>query len=149
MKAYQYTADGYFLEECEDYGFLPNNATHTVPEVREGYVPRWNGTAWEQVENHKDEQGYLDGQPYTIKDFGPYPVGWSKTPPEPTEEEAAQQAIAQIKARLREIDSESARPLRAIAAGSATEEDTAKLAALDAEAVALRVELEEMGVEDV
>ncbi len=148
MKAYQYTADGYYLGECEDFGFLPNNATHTAPEEKEGFISHWNGAAWEQVENHKDEQGYLDGQPYTIKEYGPYPVGWSATPPEPTEDEQLQQEVERIKARLREIDSESSRPLRAIAAGSATVEDTAKLAALDAEAVALRTELAEMGGEE-
>lgn len=49
--------------------------------------------------------------------------------------------IAEIKTRLLEIDSESIRPLRAIAAGTATEFDTNKLTALETERAALVVEL--------
>ena len=47
----------------------------------------------------------------------------------------------QIKNRLSQIDLESVRPLRAKAYGTATPEDDATLAALEQEAVALRVEL--------
>lgn len=83
-EAYQYTADGYYAEKIEDYGLLPNNATHTAPVFRAGFIPRWTGAAWEQVEDHKGEEGYVDGQPHTIKDYGPYPAGWSKTLPPPT-----------------------------------------------------------------
>jgi hypothetical protein len=141
-KAYQYTADGYFAGEVEDYGLLPNNATHTpAPEAQEGYIARWTGAAWEQVENHKGETGYVDGQPYTIKDYGPYPDGWSADPPEPTPAELAKQRRAEILARLAEIDAASIRPLRAIAQGEAVQADTDKLAALDAEAAGLRTEL--------
>jgi hypothetical protein len=87
-KAYQHTADGYFAGEVEDYGFLPNNATHIpAPDAQEGYIAHWTGEAWEQVEDHKGETGYVNGEPYTIKDYGPYPDGWSDTPPPPTPEE--------------------------------------------------------------
>ena len=50
---------------------------------------------------------------------------------------------AEIAARLVQIDAESVRPLRAKVAGNATGDDDAKLAALDAEAAALRVELKD------
>lgn len=64
----------------------------------------------------------------------------------PNEEKirARQKAVrtAEIKARLSEIDFESIRPLRAKADGNSTEEDEAKLSALEAEAVTLREELE-------
>lgn len=49
-----------------------------------------------------------------------------------------------ISARLAQVDTESVRPLRAKAAGNATAADDSKLAALDAEAAALRVELKGM-----
>ena len=49
---------------------------------------------------------------------------------------------AEIKERLAEIDFESIRPLRAKEAGNPSEEDEAKLSALEAEAVTLREELE-------
>lgn len=140
-KAYQYDASGYFAGEAVDYGLLPNNATYTAPTEQDGYIPRWNGETWEQVENHKDEQGYLSGQPHTIKDYGPLPEGWSATPPEPTPDEQAAQRRARIMTRLAEIDAASVRPLRALVRGEAVQADTDKLAALDAEAEELRAEL--------
>jgi hypothetical protein len=98
-KAYQYDASGYFVGEVEDYGGpLPNNSTRTVPEVRNGYIPHWMGTAWEQVENHKGREGYMDGKPFTIKTYGPLPDGWSDTPPPPTLEEARAAKLAAIDA---------------------------------------------------
>ncbi|MDD4700741.1 MAG: phage tail protein [Desulfovibrio sp.] len=82
-KCYQYTADGYFAGEVEDYGLLPNNATRTAPTVVDGKVPRWTGKKWEQVEDHKGKSGYVNGQPHEIKGYGPLPDGWSDTPPPP------------------------------------------------------------------
>ena len=51
---------------------------------------------------------------------------------------------AEIAARLAQIDAESVRPLRAKLAGNATGDDNSKLAALDTEAAALRIELKGM-----
>lgn len=87
--AYQYTSDGIYAETIEDYGLLPSNATHTKPpEPLPGHVLRWTGEDWEQIEDHKGRQGYVNGQPYTITDYGPLPEGWSDTPPPPTLDEA-------------------------------------------------------------
>lgn len=86
-KCYQYTADGYYAGEAEDYGLLPNNATRTAPTVVEGKVPRWTGKKWEQIEDHKGKSGYVNGVPTKIKEYGPLPGGWSDTPPAPTIEE--------------------------------------------------------------
>ena len=61
--------------------------------------------------------------------------------PEPTQEEIAEKRNQEIYARLTAIDSESLRPLRAIAQGTATDYDIEKLKALEDEAVALRQEL--------
>lgn len=86
--AYQHDMHGYYAGEIEDFGGpLPNNSTRARPEQRAGYVPRWNGSAWEQVENHKGEEGWLDGKPRKIGDYGPYPDGWSATGPEKSREE--------------------------------------------------------------
>ena len=95
-KAYQYTADGYFVGEVEDYGLLPNNATYTAPQEQDGHIPRWTGEAWEQVENHKGQEGYVDGKPYTVKEYGPLPEDWSDTPPPPTLEQARAAKLAEI-----------------------------------------------------
>lgn len=85
--AYQYTADGFFIGQCEDYGFPPHNSTHIKPAIKAGYVPQWNGKRWQQVEDHKGETGFLKGEAFTIKDFGPYPEGWSTEPPALTKED--------------------------------------------------------------
>ena len=83
-KAYQYTADGYYAGEVDDYGILPNNATRTAPTLKKGFIPCWDGKKWGQVEDHKGESGYVNGQPHTINVYGPLPDGWSDTPPPPT-----------------------------------------------------------------
>lgn len=101
MIAYQYDADGYYAEPIEDFGLLPNNSTYVKPVLLAGFIPKWNGKEWQQVENHKDEDGYLNGQPYRIKDYGPYPDGFSLTPqepPKPTLEELKANGIARIDA---------------------------------------------------
>lgn len=95
VKCYQYTADGYFAGEIEDYGLLPNNATRTVPTIVEGFVPRWTGKNWEQIEDHKGKSGYVNGQPHEVKEYGPLPAGWSDTPPAPTPEQLAATARAE------------------------------------------------------
>jgi hypothetical protein len=59
--------------------------------------------------------------------------------------ELAEKRRAEILARLAEIDAASVRPLRAIAQGEAVQADHDKLAALDAEAAALRAELAALG----
>ena len=86
-KCYQYTADGFYAGESDEYGILPNNATHTVPTLKKGFVPRWTGKKWEQIEDHKGKSGYVNGQPHEVKEYGPPPEGWSDTPPPPTIEE--------------------------------------------------------------
>jgi hypothetical protein len=68
-----------------------------------------------------------------------------RKPPPLTPEQLVEQHRAEIIARLAEIDIASIRPLRAIADGTATDFDREKLAALEAEAEALRGELAEQG----
>ncbi len=98
--AYQYDMSGYFAGTVEDYGLLPNNATYVAPKAQKGRMPRWNGKVWVQVENHKGKEGYVDGQPFTIKEYGPLPEGWSDTPPPPALQEQIQAFTAKIQNRL-------------------------------------------------
>lgn len=102
-KYYQYTSDGYYAGEVEDYGLLPNNATHTAPTVVDGKVPRWTGEKWEQVEDHKGKSGYVNGQPHEIKEYGPLPEGWSVTPPPLTTEELFDRLRGQRDARINSV----------------------------------------------
>lgn len=62
-------------------------------------------------------------------------------PPAPTEQELAEQRIAEIEQQLTANDLASVRPLRAKLAGTATEADDARLAELEEQAQALRTEL--------
>lgn len=109
-KAYQYDDSGYFAGETEDYGLLPNNATYTPTETQDGFIPRWTGAAWEQVENYKEREGYLDGQPHTIREYGPLPEGFSDTPPPPTFEEAVTAKLGEVMGGY----SSAFRPLEAV-----------------------------------
>lgn len=96
-KAYQYDATGIFAGEIDDHGGpLPNNATRTAPQDKAGHVARWTDKKWDYVENHKGKEGYVDGQAFTVKDYGPLPEGWSDTPPPPTLEEAAAAKLAEV-----------------------------------------------------
>lgn len=108
--AHQYTAAGYYIGSMEDGGFLPNNATYTAPpEAEPGKWPRWNGSAWELVEDHRERSEAEFGAALAQKatDYwlpgdthetparhmtkpGPLPAGALRTQPtapEPTEEE--------------------------------------------------------------
>lgn len=55
--------------------------------------------------------------------------------------EIDQQRIDEIKQQLTELDAQAVRPLRAIAAGTATDADTDKLREIEAKAAGLRAEL--------
>lgn len=98
--AHQYDASGYYAGEVDDYGLLPNNATYTAPQQLSGYIPRWNGEAWIQVENHKGREGYVNGEPFTVKEYGPLPAGWSDTPPEKTAAEQQAELISTFMAAI-------------------------------------------------
>lgn len=94
---------------------LPANALQgSTPTSKAGYHPGEKNGKWIQIEDHRSEEGYLDGQPHTISDFGPYPDGWTTTPPQPSAEEQAEQRRQEIRSRLSAIDMKSVRPLRAM-----------------------------------
>lgn len=98
--AYQYDALGYFAGPVEAFDLLPNNATLVAPELRAGFIPRWVDAAWQQVENHKGAQGYVDGQPFTMQAYGPLPQGFSAEAPAPTDEEHRKALLAAVQGHL-------------------------------------------------
>ena len=106
MKVFQYDRDGYFIkEEISSDGSLPHNCTTVEPEMIEGYWPRWTDNAWTQVENHKGEKGYVNREEFEIKEYGPYPSGWSTTPPPLTFEQTKENKLKEInEAKWREVD---------------------------------------------
>ena len=69
----------------------PANALRgETPTARPGFHPAEKAGQWIEIEDHRGESGYVNGQPYEVKDFGPPPDGWSDTPPPPAPDEAAQ-----------------------------------------------------------
>jgi len=150
---YQYDAAGYYVGPSDDYGAaaLPHNTTREPAPLANEYIPRWTGRAWEQVENHKGREGWLNGQPHKITEYGPLPEGWSDNPPEPTAEELAERRRAAIEGELDAIDRRGRRASRAaalaLARGQAVDpDDLDKLAELEAQADVLRVERKRLEV---
>ena len=87
-----------------DGTFPASNAVReaTKPTAPEGFHPCWapeNGPEkkgeWVHLEDHIGKQGYVGGEPVTIKEYGPLPDGWSDTPPPLPLEVQAEQARAQ------------------------------------------------------
>ena len=104
--AYQCYATGEYLAplECFD-NLLPNGATWvTPPDPVEGFTRFFKDGKWTQVENHKGEEGYLNGERTIIKEFGPLPEGWSTTPPPPTEEELFEKLRSMRDSKLTSCD---------------------------------------------
>ena len=96
-KSYQHDHEGYFVCETDDCGgFLPAGAVYNKPVLQNGFIPKWDGAEWKQVETHKGEEGYVDGVAFTIKTHGAYPDGWSSTPPPLTLEEVRTAKLAEI-----------------------------------------------------
>ncbi|MDR1311090.1 MAG: hypothetical protein LBK01_04340 [Burkholderiaceae bacterium] len=93
------------------------------------YSPSGNIEAWETK-----PAGYFTVEEW--EEAHPAPK-----PPPPTSEQLAAQRREEILSRLATIDTESIRPLRAIAEGTVEDFDREKLSALDAEAATLRAEL--------
>lgn len=142
---YVYDSNGYYIGVDSDYGFgLPNNSTYTKPTFVDGYIPRWRNGKWNQVETHVGEKGFVNNEPFEVKNHGPLPEGFTtewvdpRTPAEIRRDE--------IERRLLDIDNESIRPTRAINAEKGTVYDHQKLAALEDEAAALRQELASLPV---
>lgn len=127
----------------------PKNAMRgEKPEIKEGYWPCWNGKSWKQVVDFRgvtywmrDKEGQIIGTTISQLDENP-PAGSYENQEDvpPTPEEVAEQRLAEIDSELAAIDAECIRPLRAIAAGVATEFDHDKLMKLDDRADDLRAE---------
>ena len=136
--------------------YPPNNAVRVPPpEAGQGLWPVWDAAAglWDTVQDHRGEKGYLNGQGHEIKDLGPYPDGWSTTPPPLTAEETKRRQKAELLARLDALDRQSARPARAIIKARFADnrsfedvqtdngDDIERLSDLESEAVVVRTQL--------
>ena len=52
-----------------------------VPSEYKGFWPCEKYGAWVLEEDHRGEQGYINGEPVTINEVGQLPDNWSVTPP--------------------------------------------------------------------
>ncbi|MCF0115093.1 MAG: hypothetical protein HUJ56_07040, partial [Erysipelotrichaceae bacterium] len=72
---------------------LPAQGTFVpVPEHTEKQIPKWTGTEWELIEDHRGEYYYPKGSnyessPIEMKEIGVFPEGSTLERPEMTEEE--------------------------------------------------------------
>jgi len=148
MIAYQCYATGEYAGPMEVFSnLLPNGATWDEPPAAvEGFARFYKNGKWEQVEDHRKEEGYVNGEKTVIREAGPLPEGWSTEPPSPTTEELAGQRKQEILTELDRIDRASARSLRAIltAQSAGKEPDSADVEILmehETDAKKLRAEL--------
>ena len=87
--AYQCYATGEYVGPIEVFSdLLPNGATwDEPPAAAEGFTRFYKNGKWEQVEDHRGQEGYVNGEKVTIREVGPLPDGWSTEPPAPTTKE--------------------------------------------------------------
>jgi hypothetical protein len=113
------------------------------------FVITKNGLPYHVPDMEGFEEEFAEVSAYAALNPGKVEMEQPPPPPAPpSPEELAQARIAAIKAELEEIDRQSIRPLRAIAKGVATDEDTDKLAELEGRAEGLRAELAELEPEE-
>lgn len=123
-------------QECSlypDTNFIPpedeRQPKWVVPDSSEVAAKIRSTGLWEPVEDGEGNLIDITAVPYV-----------------PSQEELNLVRAEEIRAELAEIDSQAVRPLRAIVAGTATDEDKARLTELEARADALRAELDKLEV---
>ena len=82
---------------------LPANATFEKPNLQDGFASVWNGTQWENIEDNRGKEYWLDTDTFgtpakTMKDLGAFPAGAVFTAPAKTLEELKAQKLAQVDA---------------------------------------------------
>lgn len=88
------------------------------------------------------EQNHQRG--YEIRETETALEAWGKTDEEKAQA-ATEQARKELVAQLDSLDLKAIRALRAIQAGTSTEEDTARLATLETQAAAIRRQIQQLG----
>ena len=116
----------------------PENATELPPPEGPYVRGRWEGEVWSETADYRGVWAYdAEGQGRRITELGPLPEGWSLDPPAPPPPDPD----LELKSQLSVLDWRSIRALRAIAAGSDTQDDRDKIAELESQAAGLRAQL--------
>ena len=92
---------------------LPANATFEKPNLQDGFASVWNGTQWENIEDNRGKEYWLDTDTYgtpakTMKDLGAFPAGAVFTAPQKTLDELKSDKINEFKS-IR--DTEEVKPI--------------------------------------
>ena len=114
-----------------EFEAFPAHTTDVQPPSAAGHRAVWDGSSWTMVPDFRGRHAYGPSGTVKITDLGPLPEGYSFTPPTPPPRDTALDDLA-------ELDRQSVRPLRAIAAGEGTEADVEKLRSLEDQARTIR-----------
>lgn len=100
-------------QQGKEVYLLPANATFAAPTFKDGFVPIWNGEAWEQVEDNRGKEYWLADDTYgtpahEMKELGAFPADAVFTAPEKTLEQVKSEKINALKA---ERDSKEVEPI--------------------------------------
>lgn len=92
---------------------LPANATFEKPNLKEGFASVFNGTQWENIEDNRGKEYWLDTDTFdtpahTMKDLGAFPAGAVFTAPAKTVEQLKADKILEFKS-IR--DTEEVKPI--------------------------------------
>lgn len=90
---------------------LPANATFEKPNLQEGFAPVWNGEKWENIEDNRGKEYWLNTDEYgtparEMKELGPFPAGSVFTAPEKTIDELKQDKIQELKSERDQLEVE-------------------------------------------
>lgn len=98
------------LQQKEIY-LLPADATFSAPTLQEGYVSVFKEGAWENIEDNRGKEYWLQDDAYgtparEMKDLGPLPEGATLKAPERTLDEVKADKVQRLKAErdAREVE---------------------------------------------
>lgn len=92
---------------------LPANATFAIPVLKDGFASVWNGEQWENIEDNRGKEYWLDTDTFgtpakTMKELGAFPAGAVFTAPAKTIDELKADKILEFKS-IR--DAEEVKPI--------------------------------------
>lgn len=88
---------------------LPPNATYTAPILDEGMANVWNGAEWEQVEDNRGKEYWLEGDNYltparVMETLGKLPDGAIFETPKQTLESAREDKLVEFKSIRKKME---------------------------------------------
>ena len=113
MQLYQYDNDGFLIGPYPERDIIPCDCFRECPpkitldgeDIPQWYKYRRTGSGrFELVQDHRGREGYLNGESYTVKKWGPLPEGWSESAFPSNLEEAKNKARADLKIYRQQIE---------------------------------------------